>query len=191
MYSRSELRNACFRAKNGVSTEKHAPMLDLVLPLLKDGQRWDNFSTVWDLIVTSGKIVIVKPEVDYDYVHSTLLEASLYKKQGIDFDSFNDRQISIIAQVESIMLDGVMTWETYNKTWGVSIDPELKKFSTKLYNVSSNQIEVTEEMIVASQKDADGSAFTQKEENVLQTKVMTTEQSKAFEEFLAKKYKGK
>ena len=47
-YTRSEIRHACYRAKNGLITEKIAPILSLVEPLLEEHQNWDNFSKVWD-----------------------------------------------------------------------------------------------------------------------------------------------
>lgn len=193
MYTRSELRHACFRAKKGAATEKNQSILDIIQPLLKPHQRWENFTKEWDILVNgSGEIKIIKPETSYEYIHNTLLEASLYAKQGIDFDSFDDRQMNIIAQVEILMLDNIMSWKNYNRVWGVEIDPELKTLKTKLYNVDPRQIEVTQEMIEASKKDADGSPLTpEKEPNVLEMKPMTEEQNKAFEEFLAKKYAQK
>lgn len=193
MYARSELRHACFRAKKGAVTEKNQPLLDLIQPLLKPHERWENFGKVWDIMLNkASEIKIIKPETNYEYIHNTLLEASLYAKQGIDFDSFDDRQVNIINQVEILMLDNIMSWKNYNRVWGVEIDPELKTLKTKLYNVDPRQIEVTQEMIEASKKDADGSAMSApKEPNVLEMKPMTSEQSKAFEEFLAKKYTQK
>lgn len=193
MYTRSELRHACFRAKKGAISEKHQPLLDVLTPLLKPYQKWENFSTVWDILVTgSGDVKIVKPETDYDYIHNTLLEASLYARQGIDFDSFDDRQMNIIIQVQSIMLDNIMSWSNYNKVWGVEVDLELKIIKTKLYNLKPAQKEVTQEMIEASKKDADGAPMTAiPQPNVLEMKPMTEEQSRAFEEFLAKKYSQK
>lgn len=193
MYTRSELRHACFRAKKGAVTEKNQPLLDIIQPLLQVHQRWENFTKEWDILVTnSGEVKIIKPETNYEYVHNTLLEAALYAKQGIDFDSFDDRQMNIINQVEILMLDNIMKWANYNRVWGVEIDPELKTMKTKLYNVDPKQIEVTQEMIYASMKDADGNPLSPpKEPNVLEMKPMTDEQNKAFEEFLAKKYANK
>lgn len=193
MYTRSELRHACFRAKKGAASEKNQLLLDVVQPLLKPYQKWENFSKVWDILVDkSGQIKIIKPETNYDYIHSTLLEASLYAKQGIDFDSFDDRQLNIITQVEILMLDNIMNWKNYNRVWGVEVDPELKTLKTRLYNVDPRQKEVTQEMIEASKKDADGSPMSPPPEpNVLEMKPMTEEQNKAFEEFLAKKYAQK
>lgn len=192
MYKRSDLRHACYRAKNNSVTNANRVLLDVVEPLLSPGQRWENFSTIWDILVTkSGEVKVIKPETNYDNIHSTLLEASVYAKQGIDFDSFSDEQMNIIDQVEAIMLDGIMNWKNYNKVWGVEIEPDRKQLKTKLYNVSTNQKEVTEEMIVASQKDADGNPLTPQVENVLEAKPMTDEQAKQFEDFLKRRYPNK
>jgi hypothetical protein len=190
MYARSELRHACFRAKKGVATEQNRLLLDVIQPLLQPHQRWENFNKVWDILVNkSGEIKIIKPEVNYDYIHSTLLEASLYSKQGIDFDSFDDNQMNIIAQVEILMLDNIMNWNNYNKVWGVEVDPELKTLKTKLYNVDPRQIEVTQEMIEASKKDADGNPLSASPKPVeLEMKPMSAAESRSFEKFLATKY---
>lgn len=192
MYTRSELRHACFRAKKGAATEKHQPLLDVIQSLLQPHQRWENFTTVWDILVDgSGKIKVIKPETNYEYIHNTLLEASLYAKQGIDFDSFDDRQMNIIAQVEILMLENIMTWSNYNKVWGVELDPELKTIKTKLYNIDPKQKEVTPEMIEASKKNADGSPLSEQPSTVLEMTPMTEEQTKEFEKFLARKYPQK
>lgn len=192
MYSRSELRHACFRAKNKAVSEQQKPIIELIESLLEVGQRFENFTELWDILIAkNGDVKIIKPETDYDFIHSTLIEASLYTRQKISFDCFDDRQSSIISQVEALMLDNLMTWENYNKVWGVSLDPKLKTLSTKMYNVDPRQIQVTEEMIEASKKDADGSALSTPEPNVLEMKTMTDEQSKEFEAFLAKKYSQK
>lgn len=192
MVTRSELRNACYRAKKGVATEAHQPLLDMITPLLSDRQNWKNFPSEWDVMIKGDKVKIIKPETDYNYIHSTLLEAALYKKQGIDFDSFTDRQLNIIHTVEILMLEGLMTWANYNKVWGVVVDPELKQIKTTLYNVKSTQIEVTDDMIKASMKDADGTPLTEPtvKETELEMKPMDAAMEKAFKEFLSKKNKA-
>lgn len=192
MYSRSELRHACYRAKNSAVSEQQKPIIQFVESLLVTGQTFDNFTKLWDILVTKDNSVkIIKPETDYDFIHSTLLEAALYSKQGIDFDSFDDRQGNVIAQVESLMISELMSWASYNKVWGIDMDPTLKTLKTKLYNVDSGQKSVTIEMIEASKKDADGSALNTQEQNELEMKPMTKEQKGWFESFLAKKYSEK
>lgn len=195
MYSRSEIRHACFRAKNKVATEKNKQILSLIEPMLEIHQRWENFSDVWDVIVTKDKqIKIVTPEKDKDFIHTTLLKASLYKELGKDFTDLEDREYNIVVQVEQIMLDKIMNWSNYNKTWGVVFDEISNVLKTVQYNVNSNQITVTQEMIEASKKDADGNPFigeeAEKEQVALELKPMDEYQKKQFEEFLAKKYKG-
>jgi len=194
MYTRSEIRHACYRAKNKAVSEKNKPILALVEPLMQHNHRWDNFSEVWDVIVTKNKeIKIVYPETNYDYIHTTILKAQLYDEMGKSMEDLDDRALSLFMQVDQIMLNGVMSLANYSKSWGVVVDPSTNSIKTQLYNVSSNQIEVTPEMIEASKKDADGNAFSEKKEqesNVLEMKPMDDAQRKAFEEFLAKKYKG-
>lgn len=192
MYSRSELRHACYRAKNNAVSAQQKPIVEMIEALLSPGQRFENFTELWDILVTKTNVIkIVKPEVDYDFIHSTLLEAAIYAKQNSSFDALEDRQLNIITQVEALMLGDLMSWHNYNKTWGVEIDPTLKTLKTKLYNIDTKQKEVTAEMIEASKKDADGSVMTTAQPNVLEMKTMTDEQAKSFEAFLAKKYSEK
>jgi hypothetical protein len=153
--------------------------------------RWDNFAVVWDVMVTKDdQIKIVYPETNYDYIHSTLLKAALYNEMGRSFTDLDDRAYSLVMQVEQIMLDGIMTWENYNTVWGVEVDSATNSLRTRMYNVKSTQIEVTQEMIEASKKDADGSAFSEPQTTVLEMTPMSEGQKKAFEEFLAKRNKG-
>ena len=193
MYSRSELRHVCYRAKNNALSDQQKPVAEMIQSLLQVGQTFNNFTTQWDLLVTKvGIIKIISPETDYDFIHSTLIEASLFVKRNISFDSFDDRQANIISQVETLMLDNIMTWENYNQVWGVDLDPTLKTLKTKLYNVDPKQKQVTDQMIEDSKKDADGSALsTPPEPNVLEVKPMDDQQVKEFEAFLAKKYPQK
>lgn len=190
MHTRSELRHACFRAKNNAATDKNRELMALVEPLLEVHQKWSNFATEWDLLVNkNNEIVIIKPEVDHDYIHSTCIEKRLYEKTGTQVE-MDPRQENIVTIIEANMLDGLMTWENYGKVWSVYIDNTLKVIKTKLLNIPSNQLEVTDEMIEASKKDADGSAFTEQEQPApLEATPMSPEQAKAFEEFLAKKNK--
>lgn len=191
MYQRSEIRHACYRAKKNAATEKNREILALIEPLLESHQRWDNFAEVWDVIVTKDKTLkIVYPETDQDYIHSTLLRAQLFAEMGKNFDDLDDRAFSLVTQVQQLMLDGVMTWDNYNKVWGVIVDKSTNSIKTSMYNVKSNQIEVTAEMIEASKKDADGSPLNTQEPTVVEAKPMDEQQRKMFEEFLAKKYKG-
>jgi hypothetical protein len=193
MYTRSEIRHSCYRAKNGAATEKNRTILALVEPLLESHQRYENFAEVWDVIVTKNKeIKIVYPETDKDFIHSTLLKAQLYVEMGKSLEDMSDREYSLVMQIEQLMLEKVMTWENYNKVWGIVVDPSTNSIKTAMYNVPSNQIEVTAEMIEASKKDADGNPFTPATlpTTVVEANPMDAAQKKAFEEFLAKKYKG-
>lgn len=156
MYKRSDIRYACTRAKNKNAAADHQPILNEVSKLLKSHQRWENFKTTWDLLVDKdNNIVIIDPETDRDFVHSTCLEYSFSIKNNIPA-SFTDRQNNIISIVDAMMLDGKMSWNNYNKTWGVEIDYETKMIKTKMYNIPSNQITVTPEMIKASMKEPEG-----------------------------------
>lgn len=150
---RSDVRYACARAKNNNITSDLQPILDQVQVLLAPHQRWSNFKTTWDLLINkNNQIVIINPETDYDYVHSTCLEVSFLVKKGFSLNELNERKLNIVTIVEASMLDTLMTWENYSTAWGIEIDQEMKAIRTKMYNVTSSQISVTEEMIEASKK---------------------------------------
>lgn len=193
MVTRSELRHACFRAKKKSATEKNQQLLDIVSPLLSPGQTWDNFATIWDLLIDrSNNIVIIKPEVDYSFIHNTCLTASIFARKNLPFE-FTDREQNIISIVEAIMLEGIMSWENYNTVWGVEVDIELKVIKTRLYTASMNQYVVTNEMIEASKKDADGNPFTVIEpiDVELDVKELTPEQAESIIATHVKKAKRK
>ncbi len=153
--NRSDIRHACYRIKNN---QPYKPeLIALVEPKLLNGEKWSDFSNTWDVLLDSNdQVVIIKPEVDYDYVHSVCLEAALYKKKGFDWD-FDSRAMNVIQIVELNMMDN-MKWEDYNKTWGVYVDLEIKKIHTKLFKTVQNI--VTPEMIQASQK-SDGAEMVE------------------------------
>lgn len=183
MYKRSELRHACFRAKNGAQTEANSVLLAVIEPLLVIGQRWDNFASEWDVMIAKdGSVKIVKPEVDLDYVKTVCQEKSFCVKYGKEED-WSDRDQNIITIIETLMLDKLMTWESYGKAWGVDIDMGLKMLSTRLFRQSS-QKEVTEEMILASRVSDDDKPFIGEEtkEVQLEVKELTPEQAKQFEQ---------
>lgn len=191
MYQRSEIRHACYRAKNGSVMENNKEILARVEPLLEIHQNWKNFGEVWDVIVTkSSDIKIVYPETNHDFIHRTLLKAQLYSELGKPFTDLDDRAYSLTQQVEQLMLNDIMTWENYNTVWGVAINGEINSIKTVLYNSKPSQIEVTDDMIEASKKEADGSAFSEQKPNILQLQQMNETQTKAFEDFIARKYKG-
>lgn len=189
MYSRSEFRHACYRAKKGAATSENRQVLALIEPLMEPQHRWENFASEWDVIVTKdNQVKIVFPEKSYDFIHSTLLKAALYDEMGKSFSDLSDREFNIVMQIEQLMLDGVMTWSNYNSLWGVTLDSANNHIKTVMYSKGSSQIEVSEDMIKASMKDADGNPLSQPETNILETKPMTAEQKQQFEEFLARKY---
>lgn len=189
MFTRSEVRHACFRAKKKADNEKHKEVLDLVKSKLPEGYRFENFAELWDVMVTGGNITIVQPESDYDFIHETCTEAAVMARLGKDFSAMTARQQNVIAVVENEMLDGLTVWKEYNRKWGVTLDTELKKIKIKLFSVKPSQLEVTDEMITSSMKDADGSALTIEQVNALEAKPMDEKQRAMFEEFLAKRNK--
>lgn len=154
--NRSEMRHALYRAKNGIFAESKQHIYDLVEPKIPVNESWDTFSKNWDIFYKDGEVTVIRPEVDYDFIHTTCLEKSLHVKNKLEMQPSN-RQLNAIQIVELSMLEGKMDWESYNKDWGVSVDLELKRINTKLYVTDVNA--VSEEMIKNS-APSDGSAMT-------------------------------
>lgn len=154
--NRSEIRHALYRAKNGIFAESTKPFLDMVEPNIPVNESWATFSKNWDIFFNGGQVTVIRPEVDYDFIHTTCLEKSLHVKNSIPMDA-TPRQLNAIQIVELNMLEGKMSWLTYNKTWGISVDIELKRISTRLFATNVN--EVTDEMIKKS-ASSDGAAMT-------------------------------
>lgn len=157
MTLRADIRHTCFRLKNGQtpSTDKEyiVKLLDSIKP---NWATWANFAESWDVFVDQqNQVKIVKPESDYEFAHATCLEAAIYAKKGMVWD-FDDRALNVLAIVELNMLDN-MTWDTYNKTWGIYVDPELRRIHTKHFLTKANV--VTPEMIQNSIK-SDGSPMS-------------------------------
>jgi hypothetical protein len=192
MLSRSQIRHACYRAKNNAVTPSNQEAIALIQPLLNEGQNWSNFSTVWDVFIDkNNNIKIVKPETDRMFIEKTLIKLAAYEEMQKSFDSLDDRELNLVSQIEPMFLEGVMTWSNYGSVWGFSLASGTNLVSTFLYNIKPSQIEVTEEMIRGSIKDADGSPFSTPEDNkvVLEAKPMDEFQKAKFEEFLAKRNK--
>jgi hypothetical protein len=159
MYSRSDIRHACFRAKNSALSEKNQKIIDIVVPLLGAHQRFDNFATVWDILVdVGGNIVVVNPETDIEFIRSTCLEKQFQVKYGVN-TPMDSRKQNIITIVDILMLDGKMTWENFEAVWGVGFDAQIKMIYTKMF-VPTTQKTVTEEMIQASKISKDDVAHT-------------------------------
>lgn len=154
--NRSEIRHALYRAKNGIFADDKKHIYDIVKPKIPVNESWATFSKNWDIFYINGEITVIQPETDYDFIHTTCLEKSLHIKNNINMDATH-RQLNAIQIVELNMLDGKMTWPTYNKTWGIWVDRELKRVHTKLFMTSVNT--VTDDMIKAS-APSDGAAMT-------------------------------
>lgn len=154
--NRSIIRHALYRAKNGIMVEDKKFIYDMVQPNIPENDSWATFAVTWDIFYKDGNITVIKPEMDYDFIHTTCLEKALHVKNNIEMDA-TDRQLNTIQIVELNMLDDKMSWPTYNKSWGVSVDHELKRINTRLFLTFVN--EVTEEMIKQS-APSDGTAMT-------------------------------
>ncbi len=188
---RSDVRHACYRAKNDIFSEATKHIIDMIESKMEIHHKWNDFSKKWDVIVADGEIHLIEPENDYSFIHSTLLEISFLVKRGISLDEISPRQKNIVIMIEQNMLDGIMTWENYNVAWGFEIDKISNTIRTKMFNAPSNQIEVTDDMIKSSMKEADGSEYKESslEEANLELKPMNAEMKKAFNKFLKKKNK--
>lgn len=193
MYTKSEIRHACYRAKKGAATEKNWELLSkCVEPLLGIEQRWENFGDVWDILVNrkDQTVSIIKPESNYDKVHSACVEYSTLVKHGLPVNKISERVANIVEIVENGMLDNIMSWETYGDKWGVEVDVEQKLIKTRLFTEPS-QIEVTDEMIAASLVRGPQVAAREEQPVELEAVPMTDEQVEAFKKMLSNTEKPK
>ena len=191
MLKRSDVRHTCFRMKNKqVPTESNAYIVEMVEKSLPVWATWANFCSDWDIFIDqSGTIKIIKPELDYDFCHSTCLEAALYKRKNLEFD-FGDRESNVLNIVELNMMEN-MTWENYNKTWGISVDHELKRIHTRHFLTKENV--VTPEMIKNSAKSDGAPQLEVPSIPVVQmhSKTITEDMLTPVERKLLEKYKAK
>lgn len=142
MLKRSDVRNACFRAKVGDWRESQRDIQNQILSKLPPYANWDNFTKEWDITISkSGEIVIIKPEVDFDYVLKVCTEASVAKKNGL-VENWNVREKNIIDIIEAEMLDGITTWQNFFDVWSVEIDLILKRIHIKLLKKELGQRKV-------------------------------------------------
>lgn len=186
MYSRSELRHACYRAKNNAATEKNKVVLEVVEPLLSDSQTWSGFGTKWDLMLdTNNNIKIIKPEVDSEFIKDTCLEIKMSIKNDMPLDDLSERQLNVKHIVESQMLDGIMTWQNYNKVWKVFVDKDVGMIGTSVIHEQPTQKPVTDEMIQGSMKPAKGIESIEKTTiSMNEPTAMTPEEIAKFEAIL-------
>jgi len=158
-----------------------------------DGESWETFGSRWDVIVDKKeKIHTIVPETDFDFILSTCAEAKMmFKYTGkVEFD--DHRKQNIVNVVELSMLGDLMSWETYNETWGVELDHDLSRIYTKYFKTKLNI--VTPEMISAS-RISDGEvmlkpAELEKIEVQMQAAEPTEKEKKMLETFSKKKVKG-
>lgn len=184
--TRSELRHACYRAKKNAATDKNRALLTLVEPLLQDSQTWSNFADEWDLMLDTNKnIVIIQPEVDLEFIRGTCLEIKMSIKKDLPLDDLSDRQMNIKSIVESQMLEGLMDWSNYNKTWKVTVNKDVGMIETQLMS-SPGQKPVTNEMIQGSMKTTGVTSVEKTTIEVEQPKPMSAEEIAQFEQLLQK-----
>lgn len=139
MYTRSEVRQACFKAKSGSISESQLKIYDGVKSLFQAHHKIENFPKEWDVAVDrSGKIHLITPEIDRDFVTSVCAEARLKTQHKLPWE-WNTREQNVIDIIETELLEGVTGWENYNQKWSVEIDIELKRIKTKLLNVTPSQ----------------------------------------------------
>jgi hypothetical protein len=154
--TRSEVRHAVYRKRSGCPKPEYQQVYETIEAMLPGGESWDSFSTGWDVLVIGDDIAIIKPETDYDFIHTTCLEKAMCVNHGLTYNT-TARQENVLQIVEAGMLDGLMDWTTYNKTWGVVVEVDVKRIHTKLFLTNVNV--VTDEMIAASAK-SDGAEMT-------------------------------
>jgi hypothetical protein len=185
----SEVRNACYRVKNGNRREEHKSLLESIEKQFEPSQNWSNFVSEWDMLISKeGVATVIKPEKDIAAINRLILEYAIHKKLGSTLE-MTPLQQNIIFQVEQMMLDKIMNWSNYNVDWGVKFYEHTPgRIETIMYNTASDQILVSDEMI-ANSKIGDGAEIKKTPENILVAKKMTPDQELEFKKFMEKKNK--
>lgn len=183
MLKRSDVRNACFRAKVGDWRESQKEIQDTILSLRPPYATWDNFTTEWDVTVSkSGEIVVIKPEVNADYIFKVCSDASMKSKNKLPWE-WSNREKNIIDIVESEMLDNITSWDNFFDVWTTEVDIVLKRIHVKLLNkpLGQRQIEVHEYEPKPVEEP-----ILKPDVNELNFEPMTEEEIKTFEKMLKK-----
>ncbi len=150
MISRSNARHTLFRAKNGVpkTDQESVELYASVEKLIPQNESFASFSVGWDILVSAtGELSVIVPETDYDFIFATCVKKSIAEEMNVA-PVLSPREQNVIQIVEASMLERLMTWTTFNKTWGVSVDYTLKRINTRLFGTKTNK--VSDEMIAAS-----------------------------------------
>lgn len=152
MYTRYEVRNACFRKSKGAEA-KIPEIVEILDPLIKEKNwGWHSFGKTWDIVIHKDKGIIPVPYVtDLTLVESVCSQMKLTVEHEIDKE-WDIGEQAIIELIESQFLEGIMTWENYRDEWAVRKETDTDRIITYLLNRQPNQFEVTQEMIDAKLK---------------------------------------
>lgn len=146
MFSRSNIRYACYRKQNNTHTEKHQLLLDDVEKVLLPTDTWEGFSNVWDIFVAQDKITRIVPETDIDFIHTTCTEIKVKTNMGISdeeiYKELSDRQKNIY---NIVLLNSIEpNFSQYGEAWKVIVDQGAKRIEVRSLKTKNNPIKFTE-----------------------------------------------
>ena len=127
MYNRADARLVAFRKKKGRTVPKgKEDYVSLIENLMEPGDKWDNFSERWDILVTPKEVKRAEPEKDEMFIANTIVEIKTKLSLGVSIEeieeNLSDRERNLYNIIEVNYLGPVVKWEEYNDTWGVSLE---------------------------------------------------------------------
>lgn len=155
MYSRYELRNACFRMQKGLEPRTDGIKEFLISLLNQTEYNWTSFSKDWDVVVKNSKASIIPSFKDVSEVREVCAKKQMATELGVEKD-WNERETAIIESIETQFLEGIMDWNNYNSQWAVKNDEDRETVTTYLLKLKPTQKEITQDDIDQKLKESMG-----------------------------------
>lgn len=142
MFERSDVRYACYRKQKGIDAEKHQEIISEIDKIKLPTDKWEDFSTGWDVFVTPKEITRIVPETDFDYIHTTCTEFKVKTNMGLSneeiYEQADKRQKNIF---EIVMLNNIEDdFSGFGETWRVSVDQGSKRIEVKSLKTKLNKV---------------------------------------------------
>lgn len=179
MFSRYDVRNACYKMKRGVNIS-HKPEIQEV-DKTRNGRSWQDFGVAWDVVVKPDKIICIPYIKDLNLVSETCAKKNLTVELKIEKE-WTPEEEAVIQMIEAQFLENIMTWDNYKLRWNVRWNFDQNRVETFLVNRPAVQKEVTQEMIDAKLRESMKQA---KSIEVLEVRPMTEEEKTIYNQMIA------
>lgn len=139
MYSRYDVRNACFRMQKGLDPKKPELREKIQKKLENTGFGLASFAKDWDVVVNKGIIRIISSITNVTEVKEVCSKRQMIEELGVDKE-WDGREKAIIDAVEAQFLEGIMDWSNYKVSWDVRNNSDRNTIETYLLTVKPYQI---------------------------------------------------